>query len=457
LALERRTSLNTLIVALLMAVSSCDTLMLEERIDLYDPVSMAYQGQERTWFDVRGRRLRLEIEDAAGDPTLLFVIMHDEFGRESEAVYFEGDSTDADREVFSYSADGSLKTTTYYYDPGDPSDRTETELDEFGREVRKRYFRADGTQYGEEDVLRFPSGAEAGWDFRRTGRPGGASFRYEYRGHDEPRDWALRVRLRDGNPERVEVRTVVRASNDSPELASVPFAWGAVSTDASEASPSFSADGQVMVFARYGPEWTEKSAFLARLTLSGWVEEPLLSLGTVYNLAISPDACTIVFSRRNDDETELFRTVVSDTGWSSPESLTASFGFAATYPFLTEKGDLVCFDSKGAEGSGIYIARSLERGFEPFEPLFVPETGIAFDAFLDPDRETMLVTRCFDDLCESGGENGIWEIGASGSGQRQLSGLPYVWGVQPVPALGLLVFTDGEDIRAVPLRALQSR
>ena len=36
----------------------------------------------------------------------------------------------------------------------------------------------------------------------------------------------------------------------------------------------------------------------------------------------------------------------------------------------------------------------------------------------------------------------------------RMPGVPYVWGMQPVESLGLLVFTDGEDILAVPLSAM---
>ena len=40
---------------------------------------------------------------------------------------------------------------------------------------------------------------------------------------------------------------------------------------------------------------------------------------------------------------------------------------------------------------------------------------------------------------------------AHDSQASKVSGPPYVWGAQPVPELGLLVFTDGEEILAVPL------
>ena len=60
------------------------------------------------------------------------------------------------------------------------------------------------------------------------------------------------------------------------------------------------------------------------------------------------------------------------------------------------------------------------------------------------------MTRCFDDLCEPGARNGIWAIGPEDE-QRKLDGVGYGWGAQPVPALGIFIYTDGEDILALPL------
>ena len=105
--------MSVMLAALVIVSVSPDTLILEERIDLYDPASMSYQGSERTFFDAKGRRLRLEVSNEVGGLTLLFVLHHDSLGRESEAIYFEDGSPDPDREVFTYSGDGRLKVTTY--------------------------------------------------------------------------------------------------------------------------------------------------------------------------------------------------------------------------------------------------------------------------------------------------------------------------------------------------------
>ncbi len=429
-----------------------DTVTLEERVDLFDPPTGAFRGTERTWFGPGGRRLRLEITDAGGEPTLLFFVRHDDQGRESEAVYFEGGSEEPDREVFTYSADGRLQTTTYYFEPGLAADRTEADLDDDGREIRKRYYRSDGAQYGEEDVLWDELGNRLGWDFRYVGREGGSSFRYVDVELDDAGAWIRRVRSRNGAPERFEVRTRITAPPGAAVITPVLFAPGRISTEQSEASPSFSRDAKTMVFARYGDDWTRKEPFIAYLEEDGWRVESL-DIGIVYNLAISPSGNEVVYATRSEESRELFRIRREANGWSRPESLTSQHGITGTYPCLTDVGDLVFFDAEGASGAGIYLAPREDEGFGTPGPLFVPASDAPFDGYTT-DGGALLVSRCFDDSCLSGSENGIWEVllgGSSGPEARKLANLPYAWGAQPVAPLGLFVFTDGDDILAVPL------
>jgi hypothetical protein len=208
-----------------------------------------------------------------------------------------------------------------------------------------------------------------------------------------------------------------------------------------------------MVFARYDDDWTRKDPFIAYLEDDGWRVEPLADIGPVYNLAISPDGGTVLFSTRSDDARTLFRTRRVAGGWSRAENLSERYGLVGTYPCLTEDGDLYYFDASGTAGAGIYFAPRKGDGFGSAVPIYVPSSGTTFDAYTD-GRGSLLASRCVDDVCQSGPENGIWEVlmDDSGVGQmRKLPNLPYAWGVQPVDSLGIFVFTDGEDILAIPL------
>ena len=174
----------------------------------------------------------------------------------------------------------------------------------------------------------------------------------------------------------------------------------------------------------------------------------------MYNLAISPDASTVLYATRSEDARTLFRTRRAQGGWSRPENLTRRYGLAGTYPCLTENGDLFFFDADGASGAGIYAAPRDGEGFGSALPVYVPTSAAPFDGYTADGLGTLLVTRCFDDACLSGPENGIWEVrlDEAGAGEaRKVESLPYAWGAQPVESSGLFVFTDGEDILAIPL------
>ncbi|MBO6576876.1 MAG: PD40 domain-containing protein [Rhodothermales bacterium] len=400
-----------------------------ERIDLYDPGNGGYLGAETSWFSPTGNRLRLEITDPSGDASLLFFLRHDRLGREEEGVYFEGGNLDANWERFSYSGD-SLKTTTYLRDDGSPGARTESILDPKGREIRKRYFRSDSTQYGREEVLWDEAGNQLGWDFSYVEREGGSSFRYSYAPLQRGA-WTRRTRSRNGVAERLEQRS------PSTEPVPVPFLPGIVSTSAFETSPSFSVDGQVMVFARY-EDWGAKVPYIARQQDGAFVVRPLEHLGPVYNLALSPDGETVFFSR----EDRVFSAAVAG---GAVRDLTAEFGIQGGYVSFDQDGNLFAHDP---EIRGITRAPADGTGWAPPQPLFVPESGEAFDAVPLGDGR-LLLTWCGDERCGVAAGNGL-QILEDGS-LRQIRGVPYAWGAQPVPALGILVFTDGDDILALPL------
>ncbi|MEM6285620.1 MAG: hypothetical protein AAF845_00545, partial [Bacteroidota bacterium] len=136
-------------------------------------------------------------------------------------------------------------------------------------------------------------------------------------------------------------------------------------------------------------------------------------------------------------------------GWTAPEDLTARYGVTGAYPSVTAAGDLLVYRNAGAAGDGVYRARQIGEGFGPLEPLYVPASGTTFDAVAAGDG--LLVTRCADETCAAGPANGVFAVDPPSGETRLLDALGYVWGVQPVAALGLLVFTDGDDIRAIPL------
>ena len=246
-----------------IASKAADDGVLEERIDLYDPASGAYLGSKTTWYAPDGRRLRRVHRDGSGAATLRFLVLHDADSRELEAWYFEGDAIAPDRETFSYRE--GTKVTTYYDDAGEVTESLETVFDERGRESSKRFLRANGETYGEEQVLWTESGLPAGWDFRYVKSGTRVAFRYAYDLLDTNGTWLRRTRSRDGMSERIEVCTRVIGAIAVSTSTPARLAPGVISTERSETSPSVTRDGKTLVFARYGDDWERKRPYLARL------------------------------------------------------------------------------------------------------------------------------------------------------------------------------------------------
>lgn len=441
----------TLALTIVATAQAKNSRTLVERVDIYAPSSSIYLGSELQWYAPDGRRLRLINTNASGEPTLLFFVLHDEQGRESEAIYFEDGSTLPAKETFEYRDQGRTRRTRYFGEDGASQGYVDVLLDSEGRDSAKLYFRDNGAQWAEEDIPRDQAGNMLGWHFRYLDREGGALFEYKYLAFDAHGRWTRRIRSRDGKPERFEARSLTDEGDDYPLQTPGVFGRGSVSTAASETSPSFSADGQTMVFARYDEDWARKLGFIARRRNEVWEVAPL-PFGELYNIAIAPAAQTIYFAVARGELSELFRADLGADGWSEPVSLTRKFGIRGGYVAPQANGDLLFYDAGGDSGAGTYLATNTDEGYEPPRPYYVPESGPAFDAFLRTDG-TLLVTRCFDQTCESGSQNGIWRIrrdaGDTDSAEK-LAGMPYGWGAQTVPSLGLLVFTNGDDILMLP-------
>ena len=251
---------SSLVIFLMLCVSyKADTL---EIIDLYDPASMAYLGSEKTWYNKQQLRTKLEITDKTNAQTLLFLVEHDEQQREAKATYYELGAKEPSTELFTYSDDGKVKTTTYFNALNEQKDVTVSELNDKGREVYKRYYNSKGQLYGTETVSWLNNGDKDGWEFKYAKRDGGAAFTYTYTIRATDDNWQQRLRTRDGKPERIEVRTIVDLANKKHRHTTIKFAHGTISTKNSETSPSFSDDGKKMVFARY-TEWDKKTGYLA--------------------------------------------------------------------------------------------------------------------------------------------------------------------------------------------------
>ncbi len=441
-----------------LSLSATDSLPIYERIDSYHPINHAYLGASQDWYSPEGHLLRWMLTSPTGDTIMTEHFFYDEQGRRVRAFVSAGNNGRPERIIYSYSADGRSQTIRNI-DDGYRDSRSEVTLDERGREVIRHTYRQEDTP----DQIR-----TATWDSldrqvtvsiqRPRYDTEADEVTYRYDAVDESGRWIQRAQLSKGSVDRIEVRTLVDEAVPQITPQASPFAPGRISTSLHETSPSFTEDGRAMVFARYDDDWTKKQGFIAYLTADGWQEELLEDIGEIYNLAIAPDGQSIFYSIRPEEgPPQLLRLHRRDGAWTWVENLTNRYRISGTYPCLCEDGNLLFYDAEGPDGAGIYSAESAGIGFEPAEPVYIPDEAAPFDVF-STDGRRLLVTRCFDDDCSSDERNGVWSVVRLPNGQVEeelVAGLPYAWGAQIVEELGLFIYTDGEDILAVPLEAVR--
>ena len=125
-----------------------------------------------------------------------------------------------------------------------------------------------------------------------------------------------------------------------------------------EASPSVSADGRTLLFARTD-DWEHKVPYLATLADDGWHVERAAFADTVYNAALSPDGRTAFFQTHETvagtDGDSLVTRVVRSTrtasGWTPPVELPTLAGLDAGYVSVVPDGTLYLFAWKPRGGT----------------------------------------------------------------------------------------------------------
>jgi Tol biopolymer transport system component len=149
-------------------------------------------------------------------------------------------------------------------------------------------------------------------------------------------------------------------------------AWAAVGS-ANDGSPTFSPDGNTLLFARSGANWSvilesDRSA-------AGWSSPRIASFsGTWSDWApeFSPDGRSLVYvSVRKGIGANLWRVARTTTGWGTPQQLppAVNIGRSVWKPSVAADGSIyfVTIDPTGRKR--LYVARSIAGGFAAAVPL----------------------------------------------------------------------------------------
>ena len=236
-----------------------------------------------------------------------------------------------------------------------------------------------------------------------------------------------------------------------------------------ETSPSMTADGLTMVFART-KNWGDKVPFIAtRKSLNGnWSVEQLPIADTLYNLAITPDGSSIFFKQYDylDDSTKVSRVFRADrtqSGWSDPGEMESLYNINAGYFYPMANGRLYYFarpfsDEPGG-GNAIFYSDPQPDGSYS-DPEQLSEKITSFDVMMHEDEDKLIIPDYISDdeqkMYEKQMKSGFYyyEKHPDGWGDPQfIEQLPYGWGPTLTPD-GKFIFVDAGDLQIMEMADL---
>jgi len=256
------------------------------------------------------------------------------------------------------------------------------------------------------------------------------------------------------------------AQDDPPTVTDTTwqtFAPGAVSLpDIRETSPSVSADGQTMLFART-ENWRDKVPYVATRSGDSWdlVEAPFAD--TLYNVALAPDGQSAFFKtyemQDGEEVSRAYRVDRTANGWGMPQRLPSLFNTNAGYFCPMADGTLYFFAR--TPRPGIYVAEPDGEGSygapQWLSDAVSPEGTTSFDVLIHPDEDRLVITRAGipDDRTDALGPRGFYLYRRTADGWREVQrlDLPYGWGATVLPD-GRFLFVDAGDLQTVPLAVL---
>jgi len=249
----------------------------------------------------------------------------------------------------------------------------------------------------------------------------------------------------------------------APDTTWRAFAPGTLSLpEIRETSPSITADGQTIVFART-ENWTDKVPYIATRSGDDWSVRKAPFADTLYNLAIAPDGRSIFYKkdeeRDGEDVSRVYRVTRTENGWGEPENLSALFNTNAGYFCPMADGTLYFFAR--SPRPGIYVAEpDGNGGYGPprwLSDAVSPEGTTSFDVLVHPDEDRLIITRAGipDDRAETLGPRGLYlyrKTDGTWTEEERLN-LPYAWGTT-VLLDGRFLFVDAGDLQTVSLSSL---
>ncbi|MEM6297639.1 MAG: hypothetical protein AAF740_03015 [Bacteroidota bacterium] len=190
------------------------------------------------------------------------------------------------------------------------------------------------------------------------------------------------------------------------------------------------------------------------------VESPEL-LDSIYNGAISPSGDKIIFCEKRNKQDVIFLLSKQNNKWTKLTNLSNGSGIYGGYFYWLNDREIYFYtpDNHGDIVCGILEGDSLIINYHLMEL----NTGSAteFSPFVDEDKQFMIFTRYLEGDVEQQGFfisfNRSKDQKTKWSVPQKIDFLPYGWSAYINKSEKLFLYSDGEDIMAMPLKEFEAQ
>ncbi len=208
----------------------------------------------------------------------------------------------------------------------------------------------------------------------------------------------------------------------------------------------------MLLFTRYGDDWTQQIPYLATRSDSGWTApQRVYFAGSIYNATFGQADDTVIFATRHPqtDALTVFRTARTTTGWTSPENLTETYGLAGSYFTLLPDSTLWFH----RDGDLYRTVGTLYNAHQKLPPQINTEAGTEFSQYVSPNQDLLIFARYTE------GDSTMTGLFASRFADEAWTEperlpLPYGWSPTLSPDGTHLIYTRNDRFVHVPLDAL---
>lgn len=281
---------------------------------------------------------------------------------------------------------------------------------------------------------------------------------FKYDSIDLNQEWIIRRKIMKDTITEIQIRQVLYDSSFVSED-NVFYPEVLSTAEFSENSINFT-ESNTMVFQTRTSGWENQSAFITSYENGLFTEpRPVKLLDSIYNGAISPDGNRIIFSVKENGSEIIKITSRTQEGWSEPINLTEKSSISGGYFYWYSEKEIYFYipDNNGDIVKGRLENDTLKitDALDGLNTVHATE----FSPYIDKNGRFILFTRYFEgDESQQGFfisykmDNSIEE---NWSEPKKLNMLPYGWSGNVLRETNQFIYSNGDDIIAVPLGDLR--